>query len=194
MVLAQISLTAGILHFPCFLKPGKKGLSPLSFIRTIREGRRVDPLMTMVWECGLEETYYSPRTRWSQWGRSSCPLPPKEVVWCFQKGGCCADELNSVKKSSEQANFRNLTFMLWVLGKLSGREAGHDVFQMYLSSGGREAPSWPCSQNVIFFSYSETRNTRTASSTGNHREGPVYFQNGIEMVQVGAGKGAPSLL
>ena len=41
--------------------------------------------------------------------------------------------------------------MLWVLGKLSGIEAGHDVVQMYLSSGGREAPSWPCSQNVIFF-------------------------------------------
>ena len=58
--------------------------------------------------------------------------------------------------------------MLWVLGKLSGIEAGHDVVQMYLSSGGREAPSRPFSQNVIFFSYSEARNTRTASSLQKH--------------------------
>lgn len=43
LVLAQIALTAGISHFPFFLKPGRKRLSPLSFIRRVGEGLRIAP-------------------------------------------------------------------------------------------------------------------------------------------------------
>ena len=72
----------------------------------------------------------------------------------FPEGGCWADGLSNVEKTGEQAGFRNLAFLLWVLGKLSGIQPGHDVVQMCLSSGGRENLSWPCSQNAIFFSCS----------------------------------------
>ena len=45
----------------------------------------------------------------------------------FPKGGCWAEELSSVEKAGEQAGFRNLAFVPWVLGKLSGVQPGHDV-------------------------------------------------------------------
>lgn len=82
--------------------------------------------------------------------------------------------------------------MLKRLGKLSGIQPGHDVVQMCLSSGGREARlglavRMPC------FSIPEAKHTRTAPSTANQRGGPVWFQNGIEMGGLGAGRGAPSL-
>lgn len=90
----------------------------------------------------------------------------------FPKGGCWAEELSSVEKAGEQAGFRNLAFVPWVLGKLSGVQPGHDVVQMYLLSGGREARLGLAVRMPCFF-IPEAKHTRTAP-TQRTREGGLY--------------------
>lgn len=122
------------------LKPWQKGFFPLSSIRDLREGLQVAPACENGVGIRPGEEILLPYNTVVPMEKSSHPQGSGVM---FPEGVCWADELSNVEKAGEQAGFRNLAFVLQVLGKLSGIQPDHDVVQICLSSGGRENLSWP---------------------------------------------------